>query len=300
MHTAAVPWRARGHTYTVVCVCVCKRCELPVQEPRCDLRLEQVRSSYSWRGVVISDGGRAIGRAKKEGTNSYGGFSTVSTVSPPSRRARETVERGCSCTWHSTCSTSGLSAQACECRNAGRQCTGCYCWGRCKNWVRLFPSPTTTPGLLGHFPRGADPPATDRRATTPSVRPPTSLSLWAILAAGSRGRGAWARASGRRAIRKVGRGGAGGDDSEGWSRESGSNNMTSDAESEESEEKSVPLTASPRGTQESGASGLRMGARAGGSGGGKATYRTADGGETRSRHGAGKQHGGEKGGRRGW
>ena len=43
-----------------------------------------------------------------------------------------------------------------------------------------------------------------------------------------------------------------------------------------------------------------MCARAGGSGGGKATSGTADAGETRSRHGAGKQHGGEKGGRRGW
>ena len=42
-----------------------------------------------------------------------------------------------------------------------------------------------------------------------------------------------------------------------------------------------------------------MGARAGGSSGGKATYGTADGGETLSRHGAQKQQGGKKGGRRG-
>ena len=66
--------------------------------------------------------------------------------------------------------------------------------------------------------------------------------------------------------------------------------------SEEVKEEPDPLTALPRGTQESGASGLRMGARAGG----KATSGTADGGETRSRHGAGKQHGRKKGGHRGW
>ena len=33
-----------------------------------------------------------------------------------------------------------------------------------------MPSPTTTRGLLGNFPRGVDPPATDQRATTTPVR----------------------------------------------------------------------------------------------------------------------------------
>ena len=161
---------------------------------------------------------------------------------------------------------------------------GCYCWGRCKNRGRFLPFPTTTRGLLGHFPRRADPPANDRRATNPPVRLPTSLSLRAISAAGAGGRGAWAGASVRRATREVGRGGAGRDDSEGWSGTSGSSDATSDAESEEVEEEPALLTASPWGTQESGASRLRVGARAGGSGGGKATSGTADRGETRSRH----------------
>ena len=69
------------------------------------------------------------GGQKRKGETLMGGFGIVSTVSRPSRRARETVERCCSCTRHSTCSTSGPSARACRCRNAGRQCTGCYCWG---------------------------------------------------------------------------------------------------------------------------------------------------------------------------
>ena len=86
----------------------------------------------------------------------------------------------------------------------------------------------------------------------------------------------------------------------GWSRESGSSDATSDAESEEGKEEHAPLTASPWGTQESRARGLRVGARSSGSGGGKVTSGTADGGETRSRHGVQKQHGGKKGGRRGW
>ena len=160
-------------------------------------------------------------------------------------------------------------------------------------------SPTTTRGLLGHCPGGADLPATDRRAKTPPVRSPTSSSLRAISAAGAGGKGAWERASGRRATREVGRGGAEGDDSEGWSGGGGSSDVTLDAESEEAKEEPDPLTASPWGMQEIRASGLRRGARAGGSGSRKSTSGTADGEETRSRHGAGKNHGGEKGGRRG-
>ena len=150
-------------------------------------------------------------------------------------------------------------------------------------------SPITMRGLLGHFPRGADPPANDRRLTTPPVRSPKYLSLWAILAAGAGDRSAWGGASGRRFTREVGRGGAGGDNSEGWSGERGSSDETSDAESEEGEEEPAPLTALPRGTQESGASGIRLGARAGGSGGRKFTSGMAGGVETRSRHGAQKK-----------
>ena len=114
------------------------------------------------------------------------------------------------------------------------------------------------------------------------------------------GRSAWEGASGCRAMRAVGGGGAGGDNSKGWSGESRISNATSDAELEGGEEEHAPLTASPWGTQEIGARRLRVGARSGGSGGGKVTSGTADGRETRSRHGAKKQHGGEKGGRRGW
>ena len=68
----------------------------------------------------------------------------------------------------------------------------------------------------------------------------------------------------------------GGDESKGWSRESGSSDVTSDVELEEAAEEPAPLTALPWGTQESGTSRLRMGTQAGGSGGGKATSGTAD------------------------
>ena len=107
-------------------------------------------------------------------------------------------------------------------------------------------------------------------------------------------------ASGRRATREVGRGDAGGDDREGWSRESGSSDAISDADSEEVEEDQPLLMALPQGMQKSGARGLQMGVRAGGRGGGKATSGTADGEETRRRHGERKQHGDEKGDRWGW
>ena len=100
--------------------------------------------------------------------------------------------------------------------------------------------------------------------------------------------------------RKVERGGVGEDDSEGWSGESGSSDTTSDAESEKGEEEPAPLMASPWDTQESEARGLRVGERAGGNSSGKVTSGTADGRETRSRHGAQKHHGGKNGGRRGW
>ena len=67
----------------------------------------------------------------------------------------------------------------------------------------------------------------------------------------------------------------GGDDSEGWSGESGSSDVTSDAESEEVKEEPTQLMALPWGTQESGARGLRVGERAGRSGDRKVTSGTA-------------------------
>ena len=76
--------------------------------------------------------------------------------------------------------------------------------------------------------------------------------------------------------------GTGGDESEGWSGESGGSDATSDAESWEGEEEHSPFTASPWGTQESGGRGILVGVRASGSGGGKVTSRTAD----RGRRGA--------------
>ena len=44
-----------------------------MQETRCNIRSEQGRPGYGWRCVEILNGGRAIGRAKKEGRNSFGG-----------------------------------------------------------------------------------------------------------------------------------------------------------------------------------------------------------------------------------
>ena len=52
---------------------VCKRCEIPVREYRCDLRLEQGQPSYGWQRVGLSYDSRAIRRAKKKEINSYGG-----------------------------------------------------------------------------------------------------------------------------------------------------------------------------------------------------------------------------------
>ena len=108
-----------------------------------------------------------------------------------------------------------------------------------------FAAPNNYAGPSRPFSKGHGPPANDRRATTPPVRSPTSLSLRAISAAGAGGRDAWARASGRRATREVVKGGAGGDNSEVWIRKSWSSDTTSDAESEEVEEELAPLTVSP-------------------------------------------------------
>ena len=146
-----------------------------------------------------------MGGQKRKVETPMEGFGICSTVSLlSSRRFCKPVERCCSCTWHTTCSTVVLYARVCECCNAGQQCTECYCWVYCKNQGRLRSSPTTVRGLLGHFLRGADPPTTDQRASTLPVRSPTSSSLWALLAAGAGGRGAQGGASGRRSPRDGG------------------------------------------------------------------------------------------------
>ena len=66
----------------------------------------------------------------------------------------------------------------------------------------------------------------------------------------------------------MGGGGVGEAGSEGWSGESRGNDAASDSGTEEEEGEHAPLMALPWGTQESGVRGLRVGARAGGSGGG--------------------------------
>ena len=83
-------------------------------------------------------------------------------------------------------------------------------------------SPTTTRGLLIHIPRGADPPANDRRATTP---PRTIAKIFVPTGnIGGRSRGqehVEGGASVRRARREMGGRGAGEAKSEVGSGESG-------------------------------------------------------------------------------
>ena len=88
------------------------------------------------------------GGRKRKGETPTGDFGIGSTVGRPSRRVREMVERCCSCTRHSTCSTTGPFSRTCQCRNAGRQCTGCYCWGKCRNKGWIMPSPPSSRGPL--------------------------------------------------------------------------------------------------------------------------------------------------------
>ena len=135
------------------------------------------------------------------------GVGIGSMVSRPSRRwVHEPVKRCCICTRHSTYYTTGPTDRACECRNAGQQCTGCYYWGRYNNRGRLMPPPNTARGLLGHLLRGAYLPAVNQRVSPPLVRLFTSYSLWAILAARDGGGGARGCAGGNR-IPRDGRGG---------------------------------------------------------------------------------------------
>ena len=95
---------------------MCEQCELPVRELCCDIRLEQGQPIYGWWHVRLSDGGPVIGREKTEESYSYGGFGICSTVTCPSSRwVCEPVERYCSGTRNSTCSTMGPSTRACKC-----------------------------------------------------------------------------------------------------------------------------------------------------------------------------------------
>ena len=158
-----------------------------MQEPRCDLRSEQGLPSYGWWRVKILNGGRSIGRAKKEGRNSYRGVWYWFYGKSPKQtvlRAGQTVlymHPALNLLHH------GPVCSHVQCRNAGWQCTGCYCWGKCRNKGQLIPSPTTTRGLLGIFPGGADPPATNLSAPTLPVQSPTSSYLRALSVDGSRG-----------------------------------------------------------------------------------------------------------------
>ena len=70
-----------------------------------------------------------------------------------------------------------------------------------------MPPPTTASGLLWYFPRGADPPAVDQRASPVPVRSPTYLLLREILVAWARGGGARGGAGGRKIPRDGGGGG---------------------------------------------------------------------------------------------
>ena len=80
--------------------------------------------------------------------------------------------------------------------------------GPVKNREQLMQSPAMASGLIGNFPRGADPPATDQHAPPPHIQLPTSSSLRAILAAEFGGRGAQGGASGHRSLRDRGGGGS--------------------------------------------------------------------------------------------
>ena len=161
------------------------------------------KSGYS--AAASSSGGKK--RKRDSPTGKFGIFSTVSCTS--SRRVCELFDWCCCCTLNRNCSTARTSARECECGNAGQQCPGCYCWGRRKKWGRLMLSLTTTRGLLGHLPCGADPPEANQRVSPSPVRLPISLSLRAISVAGAGGGGSWGGAGGCRSPRDRGGGGRG-------------------------------------------------------------------------------------------
>ena len=148
--------------------------------------------------VVLLDYSTAAGSSEgreRKGKNPTEGFGIFSTVSPPSRRwVREPAKRCCNCTRHSTCSTAVPPVDS---------ALGAH-------WGRLMQSPTTTRVILGHFPRGADPPSADQRASPPTVQSPkysTSQRISADEAGGGSARGG---AGGRRSPQDGG-GGVGGE-----------------------------------------------------------------------------------------
>ena len=147
----------------------------------------------------LMEAGPSRGRKNKEETptEGFGIFSMVSR--PSSRQVREPIERCCSCTRHLTCSTTGPSAQAYKCCNAGRPCTGCYFWGRCKNRGQLMPSLATARGLLGVFPAR-------RRSSRhrPVCNNPARSIADIFVLTSNRGRGTWGGASSSRSQRGSG------------------------------------------------------------------------------------------------
>ena len=106
----------------------------------------------------------------------------------------------------------GPPSCACRCRNTGRQCTGFFSWGRCRNKGWLMLPHTTLRGLLGIFPWGVDPLATNLRTTALPVQSPTSSSFQAISSARSGQGGAQGGADRCKSLRDGGGGsrGAGG------------------------------------------------------------------------------------------
>ena len=157
---------------------------------------------------------------KRKGKTPTGGFGIAYMVSRTSfRQVRKPVEWCCSCNQKSTCSTTSPSARAYECCNSGQQCTGCYCWGRCKNRVRMMLYPTKPRVMLGHFPCSADPPAIDQYASPLPVQSLTSSSSQAISAGRSGGGGARGGAGRRKSLSDSGGGGRGsGRENQGQSR----------------------------------------------------------------------------------
>ena len=117
-----------------------------------------------------------------------------------------------------------------------------------------MPSPTTARGMLGHFPRGADPPATDQHASLPPVQYPTSLSLRAISVAGAGGRGVRGGASGCR-IPRDGRGGGRGAGGGGQGRRRGNERQSGGRDKDGGDDKDGGTGArrtGPNGTTQSG------------------------------------------------
>ena len=146
-------WRAKGRRLCVSGV-----------SSRCKIHAEISYWSRDGRAIAggvsgYSTAARPSGGRKRKGENPTGEFSTGYTVSCSSRQVRELVKWCCSCTRHLICSTTVPSDRACKFRTASQQCMGRYCWGKCRNKGRLMPSPITARGLLGIFPRGADPPS---------------------------------------------------------------------------------------------------------------------------------------------